>query len=208
MMRGSSSENRGGVVASLLTRCDTGCRHLSRLMLIVSGWAVLAMGLMVATDVAWRALSGHNFGGVDEIASYLLAICISWSLAAAFHARAHIRVDVFYRKFPLPVRAVLDVVATFSLLCVGIYLLYSSWTVLETSWSRSSNSASALQVPMVMPQAIWALGAVVFMVSLLVAWLQMILDVLGGRMLAVVGKHGVLTAEEEAMDALTQSRGG
>lgn len=208
MTGGMLPDGQGGGIASLLARMDAGCRGLARLMLLASGWAVLFMGVLVAADVIWRAVSGSNFGGVDEIASYLLAISISWSLAAAFHARAHIRVDLVYRKFPLPVRAVVDGLATLSLLGVALFLLYSSWTVLGTSWSRGSTSASTLQIPMVVPQATWGFGAVVFFAALLVSWARLIVDLLGGRFLDVVRRHGVLSPDEEAMDALTQSRGG
>lgn len=153
MTRGVTRDGQGGIIVSLLARGDADCRGLARLMLLASGWAVLFMGVLIAADVIWRAVSGSNFGGVDEIASYLLAVSISWSLAAAFHARAHIRVDLVYRMFPLPVRAVVDALATLSLLGVALFLLYSSWTVLGTSWSRGSTSASTLQIPMIVPQA-------------------------------------------------------
>lgn len=208
MKRDTHPDGQEGRIALLLARCDAGCRWLAKVMLLASGWGVLFMGVLVAADVLWRALSGNNFGGVDEIASYLLAISISWSLAAAFHARAHIRVDLLYRRCALPVRAALDALATLSLLGVALFLFYSSWAVLSTSWSLRSSSASSLQIPMVVPQALWVFGTGVFFVSLLIGWIRLITNLIGGHYMTIVRRHGVLSADEEAMDALTQSRGG
>ncbi|MCZ4351000.1 TRAP transporter small permease [Roseovarius aestuarii] len=208
MSVGRTPQGQGGGFALLLTRCDAGCRKLAHAMLLVSGWGVLFMGVLIAVDVIWRGLSGHNLGGVDEIASYLLAISISWSLASAFYARAHIRVDLLYRKCALPLRGALDAVATLSLLGVAVFLLFSSWTVFSISWGRGSNSASSLQIPLVVPQAIWVMGMLVFFASLLIAWVRLMTDLLSRQSLEVVRRHGVLSADEEATDALTQSRGG
>lgn len=174
-------------------------------MVLASGWAVLLMGLMVATDVVLRAAIGRNLGNVDEIASYLFAIGISWSLASAFHARAHIRIDLLYARLPLVPRALLDLTAMASLLALAAFLTYSSWLVLSTSWARNSHSASTLQMPLVVPQSLWLFGIFVFGVSLVVALAQSVRDLLAGAPAAIALRHGVTRPEDEASEAVTQS---
>ncbi|WP_158247926.1 TRAP transporter small permease subunit [Paracoccus sp. SY] len=176
-------------------------------MILLAGWGTLAMGLLIAADVLWRAATGNNFGGVDEIACYLFAIGISWSLAAAFHARAHIRVDILYRELPFIPRIALDILATLSLLIVAAFLTYSSWLVLETSWLRGARSASSMQIPLVIPQGLWLLGVLVFAASLISALTRSVLDIASGHAVAVVARHGVPTPDEEAEYAVLQSRG-
>lgn len=205
MTFGATPEDRGHL--SPVARVDEGVRRLSHAMVLAAGWGMLIMGLMVAADVLWRAVSGRNFGGVDEIASYLFAIAISWSLASTFHARAHIRVDALYRKLPFVPRIALDITAMLSLLMVALFLCYSSWLVLDTSWGRGARSASALQVPLVVPQALWLLGAALFAVAVVSALVRALDDMLRKRGVAVVARHGVPTPDEEAQYAVVQSRG-
>jgi TRAP-type C4-dicarboxylate transport system permease small subunit len=176
-------------------------------MVLAGGAATLFMGLLVAADVLWRAATGGNFGGVDEIASYLFAIGVSWSLASAFHARAHIRVDILYRKLSFLPRLALDIASMLSLLVVAGFLTYSSWIVLETSWVRNAHSASSLQVPLVVPQAIWMLGIVVFFLALVTALLRGLSEVVKGQAVGVIARHGVPTPDEEAQHAVLLSQG-
>lgn len=198
---------KDGTAANVVASLDRGVRRLAHWMIVAAGWGVLAMGLLIAADVLWRAVFGRNFGGVDEIASYLFAIGISWSLTAAFHARAHIRVDIFYRKLGLAPRAGLDVLAMLSLLCVAAFLTYSSWLVLETSWMRGARSASSMQLPLIVPQALYMLGVVVFLAALILSLLRGGIDMIAGRSVAVVARHGVPTPQEEAQYAVMQSAG-
>lgn len=191
----------------LMTRCDEALRRLAHGMVLSAGAATLFMGLLVAADVLWRAATGDNFGGVDEIASYLFAIGVSWSLASAFHARAHIRVDILYRKMPFILRLALEIASMLSLLIVAAFLTYSSWIVLGTSWARNAHSASSLQVPLIVPQALWMFGIVVFLLVLGTALLRSLTEILQRQAVAVIARHGVPTPDEEAQHAILVSQG-
>jgi TRAP-type C4-dicarboxylate transport system permease small subunit len=176
-------------------------------MIIASGWGTLCVALMVTVDVLLRRLLGTNLGGTEELAGYIFAISISWSLTAAFYARAHIRIDVLYRYFPTPLRTTLDVVSVLSLMAVGLFIIFSSWLVLTASYARGSLSASALQVPLVIPQAIWLFGSVWFALSLAVSLVWSLLSVSQGESISVRRAFGVVTPEEEAQEAIRQSSG-
>lgn len=191
----------------MIARADRSCRVLAHWMILTSGWGMLALGVLVSIDVLSRKILGTNLGGVDEIAGYLFAIGISWSLAAGFYARSHIRIDIVYQRFSAVPRSLLDLLAILSLFLLALFLVYSSWLVLETSWLRASRSPSSLQVPLVIPQAIWVFGMVAFAVSLGVALVKAILDVVAGKHRAVTRDYGVVTPDEEAEEAVQQSLG-
>jgi TRAP-type C4-dicarboxylate transport system permease small subunit len=177
-------------------------------MIIASGWGMLGVALMVTVDVLMRRLLGSNLGGTEELAGYVFAISISWSLAAAFYARSHIRIDVFYQYFPTPLRTTLDILSIVSLLAVAGFLIFSSWLVLSSSYARGSLSASALQVPLAIPQAVWLFGAVWFALSLVVSLAWSLLRALQGQGLLVRRTFGVVTPKEEAQEAIRQSSVG
>ncbi|WP_137391161.1 TRAP transporter small permease subunit [Rhodoligotrophos defluvii] len=198
---------RSGAFAALIDRADGFWRRIARLMLIAGGWGVMLIGVMVAVDVLSRYLVGRNLGGVDEIAGYLFAIGISWSLAEAFYARSHVRIDFLYHRFPLPLRAILDVVALVALLLLAAFLIFSGWIVVSGSWARASRSASSLHVPLIIPQLAWLAGFLVFLIALALSGLRALLE-LGRADFGQVNRQlGVLTPTEEAEDAVKPSSG-
>jgi len=185
-----------------LDRADDALRQLARLMMLAAGWGLLCLGLLVAVDVAARNAIGRNLGGVDEIAGYIFAIGISWSLTEAFYARSHVRIDFLYQKAPLRLRSLLDVLSILALGVTAAFFFYSGWIVVSGSWSMSSRSASILQVPLVIPQLIWLAGLLVFLAALAVSALQACLVLAAGRYRELAATFGIMSAAEEAQDAL------
>ena len=185
-----------------LGRLDDALRRLARAMLLVAGWGLLLLGMLVAVDVAARNTVGRNIGGVDEIAGYIFAIGISWSLTEAFYARSHVRIDFLYQKAPPGLRALLDVSSILALGFAAAFLAFSGWLVVSGSWGMSSRSASVLQVPLVIPQLLWFAGMLVFLAALLVSSLQACLALAAGRHPELAARFGIMSASEEAQEAL------
>lgn len=192
----------GGRDRGVLDRADDALRWLARAMLLAAGWGLLLLGLLVTVDVAARNAIGQNIGGVDEIAGYIFAIGISWSLAEAFYARSHVRIDFLYQKAPLGLRSLLDVLSILALGFAAAFLAFSGWLVVSGSWSMSSRSASVLQVPLVIPQLLWFAGILVFLAGLVVSSLQACVALAGGRNRELAARFGIMSASEEAQEAL------
>jgi len=197
----------GRPVESLVIRSDAACRKLARLLVLTAGWGVLAIGIMVAVDVVIRNVTGRNLGGVDEISGYLFAIGISWSLAEGFYARSHVRIDALYQRLPLAARSSLDLLSLLALLFLAAFLIYSGWIVVSGTWARASRSASSLQIPLIIPQLLWLFGFVVFLASLLLAGLRAMFRIGPGGAHVIERQLGVMSATEEADEAVRQSLG-
>ena len=191
-----------GTFAALIIAADAFWRRLSRFLLLAAGWGVMFLGIMVAVDVLARYLLGRNLGGVDEIAGYIFAIGISWSLAEGFYARSHVRIDFLYQRFPLALRTGLDMLALIALLLLAGFLIFSGWIVVSGSWARASRSASSLQIPLIIPQAAWLLGFIVFLVALALSAIRALLELAHGDLNQVNRQLGVMTPVEEAEDAV------
>lgn len=185
-----------------LGRLDDALRWFARMMLLVAGWGLLLLGMLVAVDVAARNTIGRNIGGVDEIAGYIFAIGISWSLAEAFYARSHVRIDFLYQKATLRLRSLLDVLSILALGFAAAFLAFSGWLVVSGSWGMSSRSASVLQVPLIIPQLLWLAGIVVFLAALVVSSLQACLALAARRYSELAASFGIMSASEEAQEAL------
>jgi TRAP-type C4-dicarboxylate transport system permease small subunit len=196
-----------GPFANFVLKADAACRRLARFLVLTAGWGVLAIGFMVAADVVARNLTGRNIGGIDEISGYLFAIGISWSLAEGFYARSHVRIDALYQRLPLTARSALDLLSVLALLLLAAFLIYSGWIVVSGTWLRASRSASSLQIPLIIPQVLWFLGFVVFLASLVLAGLRAALAIGPGGARVIEQQLGVMSASEEADEAVKQSLG-
>lgn len=128
------------------------------------GVLVLLAAFLIGIDVVLRKFFATSIGGADELAGYALAIATAWSLAAALLARAHIRIDSLYVLLPLKLRLLLDFLGL--ALFVGFFGLIArhGWNVLLQSWNSGSRSQSALQIPTVIPQAMWIVGLALFVI--------------------------------------------
>lgn len=80
---------------------------LNRLLLILSGTAILALMLLATGNVALRIFDAP-FRGVYEIVSFLGAIGIAFALAATQRRRGHIVVDIFSSRYPIRLRRFVD----------------------------------------------------------------------------------------------------
>lgn len=174
-----------------------GVRRLTRLGLWFGGALVLAAAVLIGVDVCLRKFLAQSIGGADELAGYALAIGTAWGLGAALIDRAHIRIDSLYVLFPTRLRLVLDFVGL--CLFVGFFGLIArhGWNVVEQSWSAGSRSQSALQTPTVIPQALWLLGLVVFLVVGVVLLAYALRLLARGEVAAVAAAIGTRSAEEE-----------
>jgi TRAP-type C4-dicarboxylate transport system permease small subunit len=146
-------------------------RRTSRWGLWFGGGLVLMAALLIGVDVVLRKFFAMSIGGSDELAGYSLAIGTSWGLAATLMERAHIRIDSLYVLFPGLVRALLDLAGlALFLFFFGMMAWHGAGVVLQ-SWASGSRSQSALQIPTVIPEALWLTGLLLFiMVGILLVF--------------------------------------
>lgn len=175
---------------------------VARAGLWIGGALILLAALLIGVDVALRKLFATSIGGADELAGYALAIGTAWSLAAALLDRAHIRIDSLYLLFPAAVRAALDLIGL--ALFVGFFAL-AGWHgigVLQQSWASGSRSQSALETPLVLPQAFWIAGLGVFVAIGAVLFLAAVERLLAGDRAEAGRLIGTRSAEEEVEEEM------
>ncbi len=139
----------------------------SQLALSVAGWCFLAMTLLICFDIMARRVLGFSSGATSELSGYLLAVGMSWGLAAALIERAHVRIDIFVQKLPLGARAWLHFVALAVLLAVAGFFAWGAAALALDSWQLRATDVSQLSTPLVVPQALWAAGLSLFLLAAL-----------------------------------------
>ena len=174
-----------------------GARRLSQWSLWFSGALVLLAAVLIGIDVVLRKLFSTSIGGADELAGYALAIGAAWSLAAALLDRAHIRIDSLYVLLPIRMRLVLDFAGLALFVAFFGLIAWHGSSMVMQSWRSASRSQSALQTPTVIPQSIWILGLVIFVVIGALLFLHALMLVRRGRLAEAASAISTRSAEEE-----------
>ena len=145
---------------------------VGRLMNVAAGWLFIVCALFITFDVLSRKLFGVSSKATVELTGYMLAFGIAWGLTEALTSRAHIRVDVIVTKMPLGVRAWMHALALTFLGILGFFLTWRGWAVVHDAWEFGAHDSSALSIPLVIPQGLWALGITVFFLLTVLLWLE------------------------------------
>ena len=113
-------------------------------------WLVLAMALLTATIVVLRY--GFNIGSIaaQETVIYLHGCLFMLGAAYALQRDAHVRVDIFYRRFGPRGRAWINALGSILfLLPLCVFICGISWNYVAESWAIRESSPDAGGLPAV-----------------------------------------------------------
>jgi TRAP-type mannitol/chloroaromatic compound transport system permease small subunit len=113
-------------------------------------WFTLLMVLLTFLIVVLRY--GFNMGWIAMQESVLYLHGMVFMLGAAYTLKAdgHVRVDIFYQKFSVKGKALVNLFgALFLLLPVSIFIFYISFDYVATSWRIMEKSPEAGGLPFV-----------------------------------------------------------
>ncbi|GMG86086.1 TRAP transporter small permease subunit [Biformimicrobium ophioploci] len=114
----------------------------------VLGWFTLAMVALEALVVLLRYLFDSGSIALQESVMYLHGAVFLLGLAYALHTGAHVRVDIFYRKFSPRARAWVDAVGTLVfLLPLCGFIAFACWEFVLNSWAVLEDSENAGGLP-------------------------------------------------------------
>jgi TRAP-type C4-dicarboxylate transport system permease small subunit len=180
---------------------------LALFMSRVAGWGYVACAVMITFDIVARNVFGVSSKATVELSGYALAFGISWGLAGAFVARMHVRVDMLLDKLPEGPRAWLHLMSL--LLLIGFLTLvgYGILHLVRDSWELDAHDLSALQVPLWLPQGVFAIGIVVLFITVLVTLIAVVRYLMRADTEAVNVLMKQKSASEEAEEAVQASHG-
>jgi len=181
-------------------------RRVAHWGLWFGGALVLLAALLIGVDVVLRKFFDASIGGADELAGYALALGAAWALAATLLERAHIRIDSLYVLLSRRLRFALDVTGLALLVAFFGLIAWHGASVVAQSWTAESRSQSALQTPLVIPQAIWLLGLVAFVAIGLLLLVHASMLAARGQRAAVAKLISTRSAEQEVDDEVRDLR--
>ena len=131
-----------------------GLRRINRGVAAGCGILLGACTIFILVDIVLRRFA-HSFGGTDEISGYVMAALTTWGFGYALVERAHVRIDLLRKPAPFGLRAVLDLLSMAAVASVAAMLAWYSWPVLMRSLTNEARANTALETPLVIPQALW-----------------------------------------------------
>src|SRR5262245_29775995 len=180
----------------------SGVRRFTLWGLWFGGALILLAAALIGVDVLMRKFLNRSIGGADELAGYALAIGTAWGLGAALIDRAHIRIDSLYVLFPRKLRLLLDLAALVLFVSFFALMTWHGLGVMSQSWTAGSRSQSAIETPTVIPQALWIVGLLGFVVVGTLLLLHAVTLIVRGDLSGATRAVGTRSAEEEVEDEI------
>lgn len=111
-------------------------------------WLTLAMVVVTVIVVVARYLFDAGWIALQESVTWMHGVVLMLGLAYTLKHDAHVRVDVFYRRFSARSRAWVDLVgAVLLLLPLCAFIAWSSWDYVAASWAVGESSREAGGLP-------------------------------------------------------------
>jgi len=188
-----------------------GVAAIAAVMGHLAGWNYIACALFITADIVGRGLLGVSSTATVEVTGYMLAVGIAWALAHTLVRRAHIRVDVLANRLPVKLRAWLHLLSLALLAVLAVFAAWAAWELVDESALFDAHDNSALRIPLVIPQGLWAFGIGAFVVTIAVLLLESALALLCGRgaeLDRLLGSRSLQDETQEALEAVAMSHEG
>lgn len=128
------------------------------------GGLFLLLSLLIVSEILLRKIFNVSLQGVDELSGYALAIGATLAFSSALIGRSHMRIDLLYSKYSLYLRNAINLLAILSLTLFAAFLAYVSFQVILETNEYQSTAATAWGTPLIIPQAFWLCGSILFAV--------------------------------------------
>ena len=166
------------------------------------GGMIIFSAFLVTFDVLARKFFNWSMAGSDEISGYTFGISTVWALSFTLIHRAHVRVDALYLHLPAPVRAILDLISVLALGGFVTVLAWFAWDVFLGSWERDARSISPMQTRLWIPQFLWFLGLLTFVVTFSLMAAGALAALFKGDLARVRTLVGMRSVEEDVQEEL------
>lgn len=180
---------------------------VTRWVTIACGWVLFAYAAALTLEILGRKFFSTSFKGIDELGGFVLAISAAIGASYAMAQRSHTRVDVFLVLLPTELQRWLNTLAMLAFAGFSSFAVWRGAAVLRDTLEFGS-SATNLEQPLWVPQALWVAGlALLALISLLYALHALFL--LFMRRPELNAWYGPHSAQEELDAELTniQARG-
>lgn len=150
----------GKVLGFVTTRLTVGSA-------LIAGFAILAMTLLITTDVVLRYVFNAPTKWIDEISTYLMVVAVFLGLAYTLREKGHVSVEFVTERLSTRIRDWVKVFSSIALLIFAVILIFLTWNVFFLSFVNQTISNSIIGVLIWPIQLLLPLGlAIMVLVSI------------------------------------------
>ena len=144
-------------------------RFLDRLYAASGALAALCLAGIAAVMLAQAGMRevGLLLRGADDFVAWLCAASAFLALGHTFRHGEMVRIGLLIERLPPSVRRRTEVATLAAALVIVAYILYAAARFTFESWQFKELAQGLIQIPIWIPQALFAAGALVFFIAVL-----------------------------------------
>ena len=137
---------------------------------------LLLMSVLMLAEVVARSAFAQSLVFSWEFSGYLMGAVFLFGAAYTLRSGGHVRVSLLAEHVPAGVARGLDYFCTVVGIVVTAYILYALCDLTYTSYKREIVSFTPTQTPLIIPQGILALGALLLFLQMVARLVRMFLN--------------------------------
>lgn len=156
---------------------DAFLRYIDRLSIWAAALAaacLLSMAILMMGEVVARSAFAQSLVFSWEFSGYLMGAAFLFGAGYTLRSGGHVRVSLLAEHVPSGVARALDYFSTLVGVAVTAYILYALCDLTYSSFTRDIVSFTPTQTPLIIPQGVLAVGALLLFLQMLARLIRLI----------------------------------
>ena len=129
------------LILSFIHKIDLAVEKLTKFFMLISVFALIILTLIVSYDVIARKLWHGGSIAMQELEWHLFDIVFLFSIAYTLSHDKHVRVDIFYDKFPIKTKAIIQIITIlFFVIPLSTLIVIEALPFVQMSYSMHEQS--------------------------------------------------------------------
>ena len=129
------------LILSFIPKIDLAVEKLTKFFMLISVFALIILTLIVSYDVIARKLWHGGSIAMQELEWHLFDVIFLFSIAYTLSHDKHVRVDIFYDKFPIKTKAIIQIITIlFFVIPLSTLIVIEALPFVQMSYSMHEQS--------------------------------------------------------------------
>ncbi|GAB6044788.1 TRAP transporter small permease subunit [Caminibacter profundus] len=129
------------IILSFIPKVDILVEKLTNMFMIISVISLISLTMLVSYDVIMRKLFSSGSIGLQELEWHLFDIVFLFAIAYTLSKDKHVRVDIFYDKFPFKIKKSINIVTIlFFVIPLAVLIVVEALPFVEMSYTQHESS--------------------------------------------------------------------
>ena len=154
-----------------MTRSQRVVRLIERVSVLLGGhfmgWLLMVLMFMILVEVLTRYILQSPLSIAEEYGGYMLVAITFLGLGYTWKERGHVRVEWVINALSLKVQSWLRLITLIMATAFALIMIKASYDLVSYSYLFGTRSGSWLRTPLIWPQIVLIIGAVLLFIQLI-----------------------------------------